>query len=263
MEFSLHINTTLSIFRFIYLFLEQKTLSSDRVFYFLILYYSLFMNVYPYICSSQEDIDKLPNEHPMLLWLYVHEPLKIQPTSLDHIFCIGDDCDFNWILEIQNQCKKKQANFIFMNTGTHLIKNGKEYHIPKELGVQQAEKANIDYLPHEHLFQRLSKSKFRSQFHLKKIDKDYIEEKGMVTIGCHAQDFICERLAPAIIQNDGKQTPMKGHPIFIAQHATGCCCRGCLEKWHHIPKGKELTQVQQDYILSVLLDWIYEQLQDL
>lgn len=220
------------------------------------------MNVYPtYICSNQKEIDQLPDEHPMLLWLYVSEPLNIHPTNLDHVFCIGDDCDFDWIIDLQKQCIKAQTNFIFVNTGTHLIKNGKEYRIPKELGMEQAEKANIDYLPHEKLFQRLSRSTFRSQFHLKNKDKEYIQEKGMITIGQHAQDFISERLAPAEIKNDGKQTPMRGHPIFIAQHATGCCCRGCLEKWHHIPKGKELTKEEKDYVVSVLLDWIYEQLQ--
>ena len=57
--------------------------------------------------------------------------------------------------------------------------------------------------------------------------------------------FIRKRLAPAVIPNDGKQTPMRGHPVFIAQHATGCCCRGCFEKWHRIPAGRELTDEEQ------------------
>lgn len=73
------------------------------------------------------------------------------------------------------------------------------------------------------LFERLSKSAFRSRFRLSKKEKDYIKEKGLATIRKHAEDFIAKRLAPAIIPNDGKQTPMRGHPIFIAQHATGCC----------------------------------------
>lgn len=57
----------------------------------------------------------------------------------------------------------------------------------------------------------------------------------MDTIRSHASDFVRTRLAPAQIPNDGKQTPMRGHPVFLAQHATGCCCRGCLYKWHRIP----------------------------
>ena len=72
---------------------------------------------------------------------------------------------------------------------------------------------------------KLSKSKFRSSFHLSEKDKAYIEEKGIETIRLHATDLITSRLAPQYIANDGKQTPMKGHPVFIAQHATACCCR--------------------------------------
>ena len=76
--------------------------------------------------------------------------------------------------------------------------------------------------------EELSKSKFRSNFHLRKYMIKYIDEKGMDTIKKHTIDFINQKLAPAYPDNDGKQTPMKGHPVFIAQHATGCCCRGCL-----------------------------------
>ncbi|MCU6775026.1 MULTISPECIES: DUF4186 domain-containing protein [Blautia] len=106
------------------------------------------------------------------------------------------------------------------------------------------------------LFQRLARSNFRSRFHLKEKDRQYIQEKGMDTIRSHARDFVRTRLAPAQIPNDGKQTPMRGHPIFLAQHATGCCCRGCLYKWHRIPQGVQLTQNQQDYVVDVLMTWI-------
>ena len=102
----------------------------------------------------------------------------------------------------------------------------------------------------------LSKSKFRSSFHLNKKMKEYVLEKGLDKIEEHAYDFINKRLKPEIIANDGKQTPMKGHPVFIAQHATATCCRGCLEKWHHIPKGVELTNNQVDYIVKIIMEWI-------
>lgn len=106
------------------------------------------------------------------------------------------------------------------------------------------------------LFERLSKSKFRSNFHLKEKDKAYVNDKGMEVIGVHAADFVKKRLAPAYIANDGKQTPTKGHPVFIAQHATACCCRDCLMKWHKIPKGRELTEKEQRYVVDVLMTWI-------
>ena len=110
------------------------------------------------------------------------------------------------------------------------------------------------------IFDKLAKSDFRSKFKLKQKDKDYISQKGLNTIEQHAYDFISKRLAPADIPNDGKQTPMKGHPVFIAQHATACCCRGCLSKWHKIAKGIELTQSQQDYVVKIIMEWIKRQL---
>ncbi|MCD7863700.1 MAG: ATP-dependent RecD-like DNA helicase [Lachnospiraceae bacterium] len=111
------------------------------------------------------------------------------------------------------------------------------------------------------LFDRLAQSKFRSSFTLKANDIAYVKEKGMDTIRSHARDFVSKRLAPAEPLNDGKQTPMKGHPVFIAQHATATCCRGCLEKWHRIPKGSELTAEQQEYVVNVLMEWIRRQMQ--
>ena len=106
------------------------------------------------------------------------------------------------------------------------------------------------------IFERLSKSKFRSRFHLKDKDKKYIEEKGIDTIKKHAYDFINNRLSDVSKVIDGKQTPMRGHPVFIAQHATACCCRGCLEKWYHIPKGRLLTKKERDYIVDIIMKWI-------
>ncbi len=108
----------------------------------------------------------------------------------------------------------------------------------------------------DYLFQKLSKSKFRSSFHLRKYMIDYTNEKGMDKIKKHAYDFINKKLKPAYPKNDGRQTAMRGHPVFIAQHATGTCCRGCLEKWHHIPKGKELTNEEVDYIVNVIMHFI-------
>ena len=110
------------------------------------------------------------------------------------------------------------------------------------------------------LFIRLSKSKFRSRFHLNEKDKKYVKEKGLEKITEHAYDFINKRLAPKNPFNDGKQTPMKGHPVFIAQHATGTCCRTCLYKWHKIPQNRDLSPKEIDYIVKVLMIWIKKEL---
>lgn len=106
------------------------------------------------------------------------------------------------------------------------------------------------------LFDRLNRSKFRSSFHLRKYMIDYVNEKGFDVIRSHAYDFINKKIKPAYPKNDGKQTTYKGHPVFIAQHATGTCCRGCLEKWHNIPKGRELTDNEVNYIVDVIMKWI-------
>ena len=104
---------------------------------------------------------------------------------------------------------------------------------------------------------RLSKSKFRSSFHLNKKMKEYVKEKGIDKVREHCIDFISKRLKPAHIPNDGKQTPMRQvHPVFIAQHACACCCRGCLEHWHHIEKNRELDDLEVNYIVELLIRWI-------
>lgn len=107
----------------------------------------------------------------------------------------------------------------------------------------------------------LAKSKFRSSFHLRKYMIEYIDEVGMKKILMHAIDFVEEKLVPANPINDGRQTPTKNHPVFIAMHATGTCCRTCLEKWHHIPKGRELTKNEKNYIVMLIMAWIKKDLE--
>ncbi len=106
----------------------------------------------------------------------------------------------------------------------------------------------------------LSRSRFRSRFRLGLKDRQYICDRGWETMRRHAAELVEERLAPAFIPNDGKQTPMRGHPVFIAQHATACCCRGCLGKWHKIPSGRALTAAEQEYIVGMLLFWMQREM---
>ncbi len=171
-------------------------------------------------------------------------------------------CDYDWILEIRQQCVAHGVRFHFKQTGANFRKNGKCYHIERKFQLPQARRAGIDYDPAEtfdSLFDRLAQSKFRSRFRLTEKDLQYIREKGVDTVRNHAEDFIRRRLAPAVIENDGKQTPMRGHPVFTAQHATATCCRGCLSKWHGIPPGRELTAREQQYAVSVIMEWIRRQ----
>ena len=110
------------------------------------------------------------------------------------------------------------------------------------------------------ILDRLAKSKFRSRFKLRAKELEYIKDKGLDIIESHACDFIRNRVAPAEPANDGKQTPMCGHPVFIAQHATATCCRGCIEKWHKFPQHRELTKTEQEYLVSIIMEWINRQI---
>lgn len=112
----------------------------------------------------------------------------------------------------------------------------------------------------ENKLNSLSESKFRNSFKLSDKDKNYILDKGICKIIEHAYDFVNERLVSDKILNDGKQTPMKGHPVFIAQHATATCCRGCLYKWHNISKNKKLTDNEINYIVSIIVVWIIREM---
>jgi len=110
------------------------------------------------------------------------------------------------------------------------------------------------------IIKSLRRSSFRSKFELTDRDRQYIEEKGMETITQHAFDFIHLRVAPEFPKNDGKQTPMRGHPVFIAQHATATCCRGCLQKWHRIQKGRGLSDNEVKFIVNLIMKWIEKQM---
>ncbi len=103
--------------------------------------------------------------------------------------------------------------------------------------------------------EKLNRSKFRSGFTLTKKERQYIEEKGMETVQNHARDFVRAKLAPAVQPNDGKQTPMHGHPAFKAMHATACC-RGCLYKWYKVNPNRELTENEQERVVNLMMAWL-------
>jgi hypothetical protein len=106
------------------------------------------------------------------------------------------------------------------------------------------------------LFEALAKSTFRRRFRLSVKELAYARARGLEGTLEHARGFIRERLAPAAPSNDGKQTPMRNHPVFVAQHATATCCRGCLEKWHGIERGRPLTDAEQDHVVAAIGRWL-------
>jgi hypothetical protein len=102
----------------------------------------------------------------------------------------------------------------------------------------------------------LARQPFRAKFHLRGRDAATVELRGMDVVRRHAGELLAQRLAPAEPHEDGKQTPYRGHPVFVAQHATATCCRRCLKRWHGIPTGRELTPAQQAYAVDVICRWI-------
>lgn len=109
------------------------------------------------------------------------------------------------------------------------------------------------------IFDRLTGSPFRQRFKLGPKERAYLEQRGLPVILDHARDFIAKRLAPAEPLNDGKQTPMRGHPVFIAQHATATCCRSCLAKWHGIAAGLPLGSREREHVVGAIARWIEAQ----
>lgn len=108
---------------------------------------------------------------------------------------------------------------------------------------------------------RIARFPFRAQFHLRSREIHYVAMRGLDVVGDHARDFVTQRVAPARPAKDGKQTPWGGHPAFRAQHATGTCCRGCLAKNHAIPRGRDLSEAEIDYVVAVIRRWIERDLE--
>ncbi|WP_416486373.1 DUF4186 domain-containing protein [Streptomyces sp. CL12] len=106
----------------------------------------------------------------------------------------------------------------------------------------------------------LARQPFRARFRLRGPERVTAEEKGAATIRWHAYDLVAKRLAPAEPYKDGKQTPYRGHPVFVAQHATATCCRGCLLRRHGIPKGRQLSRAEHLYVVEVICRWIEREL---
>ncbi|CAN5791594.1 DUF4186 domain-containing protein [soil metagenome] len=111
----------------------------------------------------------------------------------------------------------------------------------------------------DEVFRGLARSSFRSRFRLGARERAYLEARGLAMVVEHARNFIAQRLAPAEPPGDGKQTPYRGHPVFIAQHATATCCRSCLEKWHGIGKGRALSREEQAHVVAALERWLRAQ----
>lgn len=113
--------------------------------------------------------------------------------------------------------------------------------------------------PLDDLFEALARSRFRARFRLGAAEAAYLADKGLPLVLAHAAALVSRRLAPAHPDKDGRQTPMRGHPVFVAQHATATCCRACLARWHGVGAGRALGEAEKAHILAVLARWLEAQ----
>jgi hypothetical protein len=110
------------------------------------------------------------------------------------------------------------------------------------------------------LLDRIGRQPFRRRFALHGRDRAIAELRGPEATRQHARELVVARLARAHPRNDGRQTPYRGHPVFVAQHATATCCRTCLSRWHGIAPGHALDDDELAYVVDVICRWIARQM---
>ena len=188
-------------------------------------------------------------------------PIVVMPVTMSHYIMLQRNLIYTGITRAKKILvmvgTRKALSYAIRNVTVH--KRNTMLRERLEGILSGRDQRELSFQNPETVLKRLTSSEFRNRFQLTKEDIDYINDKGLDKIKEHAQDIVAKRLAPEDIPNDGKQTPMRGHPVFIAQHATACCCRGCLLKWHRIAPGHELTSGEQVYIVDVVMEWISRQ----
>ena len=147
--------------------LEMMKLRSDCMFYFFTkridrLNFSLPDNVIVgCTCENQKTADyrlpifkKLDIKYKTIILAPMLEKMDISKYLDDDIYEVnvsgesGVDVrplDYDWVLDIRNQCIKANVNFGFHQTGARFIKDGREYRIERKYQISQAKKANIDF----------------------------------------------------------------------------------------------------------------------
>jgi hypothetical protein len=96
---------------------------------------------------------------------------------------------------------------------------------------------------------------------------NYARRKGRLQLKQAARNQI-ERAVKGIAHpREGQQTPRETNPhanvIHYAQHATASCCRKCVEEWHGIPRDRELTAAEIDYLTELVMLYAGSRLPDL
>ena len=197
----------------------------------------------------------------MELYLTNFEKLKKDEEPIDRIVldlcAMEEKCSYEQLLDLYAYCLVHEISLHIESLPGCFEKDKKVWNIPEE---KRKEQAGLDLVfPFRRRFASLSgleKSAFRSSFHLNKLLLAYAREKGIEVLIRQSMELLEQRLFVPDPKKDGKQTPMKGHPVFIAQHATATCCRGCLNKWHHVPKGRKLLGHEKQEVMLLHKEWL-------
>ena len=115
------------------------------------------------VCCTIENQENADRKLPVFQTLPIkHKCITAQPLIgpidmekyLDHIelVVVGGESDrdarvldYDWVLNIREQCIRKHVSFEFRQCGTHFIKDGKQYRLQTKDLCSQARKANINY----------------------------------------------------------------------------------------------------------------------
>jgi hypothetical protein len=57
-------------------------------------------------------------------------------------------------------------------------------------------------------------------------------------------------------ENDGRQTPKAGNPVYKGMHACRCSSRTELSRAHRIPAGRPLTDKELSSVVNLVTRWV-------
>lgn len=96
----------------------------------------------------------LPIKHKNIICQPLLENINLEPYLEGiELVVVGGESDYygrvlnyDWVLDIRNQCIRNNVSFIFRQCGSNFLKNGVLYKLPKKVLCSQARKAGIDYV---------------------------------------------------------------------------------------------------------------------
>ena len=224
---------------------------------------------------------------PMLESIEISQYLK--SGKIERVSCGGESgenariCQYECVINTRNQCVLNNVSFVFRQTGANFMKDGKQYRIPREKQFSQAEKAGINFKalsvsekggkkskiqqyyesedyalenPFNSILLQLSKSPFHSDISLSQKDRKYYLSHTVEEIQKETEEVVRESLYHIIPKDKDVHTKKWGKPVYVAQRATGCCCRSCLYEWHNIPTNRKLSEKEVIYIRDLLMEWM-------